>query len=122
MILPVFALLLKLFYLFKRRLYMEHLIVALHSHSYLCLTILLLVLVNRISTWTATWPMVPGLMSWLVFGLSVWIPIYLLIAQKRVYGQGWPMTVLKYFFIGTLYLVLLSFGIMINMVWALASL
>ena len=66
--------------------------------------------------------MVPGLMSWLVFGLSVWIPIYLLIAQKRIYAQGWPMTLLKYFFIGTLYLVLLSFGIMINMVWALASL
>jgi hypothetical protein len=122
MILPVFALLLKCFYFFKRRLYMEHLIVALHSHSYLCLTILLLVLVNRISTWTATWPMVPGLMSWLVFGLSAWIPIYLLIAQKRIYAQGWPMTLLKYFFIGTLYLVLLSFGIMINMVWALASL
>ena len=122
MVLPVFALLLKFFYFFKRRLYMEHLIVALHSHSYLCLTILLLVLVNRISTWTATWPMVPGLMSWLVFGLSAWIPIYLLIAQKRIYAQGWPMTLLKYFFIGTLYLVLLSFGIMINMVWALASL
>lgn len=122
MILPVFALLLKCFYLFKRRLYMEHLIVALHSHSFLCLTILLLVLLNRIASWTATWPLVPGLMGWLIFAASVWIPIYLLLAQKRIYGQGWPMTVFKYVWIGTCYLVLLSFGIMINMVWALASL
>ena len=122
MILPVFALLLKGFYLFKRRLYMEHLIVALHSHSFLCLTILLLVLINRIAVWTATWPLVPGLMGLLVFATSVWIPVYLLLAQKRIYGQGWPMTLFKYLWIGTCYLVLLSFGIMVNMVWALASL
>jgi len=122
MILPVFALLLKCFYFFKRRLYMEHLIVALHSHSFLCLTILLLVLINRVAAWTETWPLVPGLMSWLIFAASVWIPIYLLLAQKRVYGQGWPMTVFKYFWIGTFYLVLLVIGIMINLVWALASL
>jgi len=122
MILPVFALLLKCFYLFKRRLYMEHLVVALHSHSFLCLVILLLVLLNRIATWTATWPLVPGLMGLLIFATSVWIPIYLLLAQKRIYGQSWPMTVFKYFWIGMSYLVLLGFGIMINMVWALASL
>jgi hypothetical protein len=96
--------------------------VALHSHSFLCLTILLLVLINRVAAWTETWPLVPGLMSWLIFAASVWIPIYLLLAQKRVYGQGWPMTVFKYFWIGTFYLVLLVIGIMINLVWALASL
>jgi hypothetical protein len=122
MILPMFALLLKCFFLFKRRLYMEHLVVALHSHSFLCLVILLLVLLNRIATWTASWPLVPGLMGLLIFATSVWIPIYLLVAQKRIYGQSWPMTVFKYFWIGMSYLVLLGFGIMINMVWALASL
>ena len=40
-LLPVFALMLKLLYVFKRRLYMEHLIVALHSHAFLCLALLL---------------------------------------------------------------------------------
>ncbi|NJL16409.1 MAG: hypothetical protein HC938_03635, partial [Nitrospira sp.] len=34
MMLPVFALLLKISFFFKRRLYMEHLIVALHSHAF----------------------------------------------------------------------------------------
>ncbi|MHB8912839.1 MAG: hypothetical protein ACYC42_09380 [Lysobacter sp.] len=26
----------------------------------------------------------------------VWLPLYLLLMQKRVYAQGWPMTVFKY--------------------------
>ena len=43
-LLPVFALLLKVLYVFKRRLYMEHLIVALHSHAFLCLSLLLVFL------------------------------------------------------------------------------
>ena len=29
--------------------------------------------------------------------------------QKRVYGQGWIMTLLKYFAIGTCYSILLGF-------------
>ena len=32
-LMPIFALMLKIAYWFKRRLYMEHLIVALHSHA-----------------------------------------------------------------------------------------
>ena len=40
-LLPLFAVLLKVLYVFKRRLYMEHLIVALHSHAFLCLSLLL---------------------------------------------------------------------------------
>ena len=41
-LLPLFALMLKIAYAFKRRLYMEHLIVALHSHAFLCLALLVL--------------------------------------------------------------------------------
>jgi hypothetical protein len=41
LMLPLFALLLKLFYVFKRRLYVEHMIVALHSHAFLFLALLL---------------------------------------------------------------------------------
>jgi hypothetical protein len=32
-LMPIFALLLKIFYVFAGRLYMEHMVVALHSHS-----------------------------------------------------------------------------------------
>ena len=40
----------------------------------------------------------------------IWMPLYLLLMQKRVYGQGWPMTLLKYAVLGWCYIVLLSFG------------
>ena len=109
---PLFALMLKLAYVFKRRLYMEHLIVALHSHAFLCLDLLLLLLVRALAQWLA-----PGegalatLFGWIEFLLLAWMPIYLLIMQKRVYAQGWLMTLLKYFVLGTCYTMLLSFAV-----------
>jgi ABC-type multidrug transport system permease subunit len=36
-----------------------------------------------------------------------WIPIYLFTSLKRVYQQGWGMTVVKFSCIGISYLVLL---------------
>jgi hypothetical protein len=109
LLLPLFALLLKIVYVFKRRLYMEHFIVALHSHAFLCLDLLLILLLNGfgdIVGWS--WAPTPLLIGRVV--LIVWMPIYLLLMQKRVYGQGWPMTLLKFSAIGTVYLVLLSIG------------
>jgi hypothetical protein len=37
----------------------------------------------------------------------IWVPVYLLIMQKRVYRQGWGMTVVKYGVIGWFYFWLL---------------
>lgn len=122
MILPLFALLLKLFYLFKRRLFMEHLIVALHSHSFLCLAILVQVLLSQLSALTAALPLLPWLFGAAGVALWVWIPLYLLIAQKRIYAQGWPMTLWKYFLLGNCYVFLLTFGVVLNLFLALATL
>ncbi|HEV2540933.1 MAG TPA: DUF3667 domain-containing protein [Frateuria sp.] len=105
---PIFALLLKLFYLFKRRLYMEHLIVALHSHAFLFLALLLVTLLGMLSTWLrphAAWAG-HGL-GFLEAAVVLWMPAYLLVMQKRVYRQGWPMTLLKYWCVGWCYFWLL---------------
>ncbi|MEO6155178.1 MAG: DUF3667 domain-containing protein [Thermomonas sp.] len=110
---PVFALMLKLAYVFKRRLYMEHVVMALHSHAFLCLDLLLVLLVRALAQWLA-----PGegalatLFGWIEGLLLAWIPIYLLIMQKRVYAQGWPMTLLKYFVLGACYTILLSLAML----------
>ena len=120
-LMPIFALLLKLLYLFKRRLYVEHLIVALHSHAFLFLNLLIGVLVSMLSTWVkphAAWLAEP--VTWIYWALWLWAPIYLLIMQKRVYRQGWPMTVLKYLFIGWCYCWLLLFALIIAFVLGLA--
>ena len=109
-LLPLFAVLLKLASAFKGRLYMEHLIVALHSHSFLCAGLLLVLLLDAMAGWT-------GGVAWLSASIRLgevlllcWMPLYLLLMQKRVYRQGWIMTLLKYFVLGTCYLVLISFG------------
>ncbi len=110
-LLPLFALMLKFAYVFKRRLYMEHLIVAMHSHAFLCLALLLMFLAMGLEHWLAP----SQLWLLLTFDLVeaaiwIWMPLYLLLMQKRVYRQGWTMTLLKFGVIGICYSVLLSFG------------
>mgnify|MGYP003641063129 CR=1 FL=1 len=109
-LLPLFALMLKVMYVFKKRLYMEHLIVALHSHSFLCGSLLMVVILDALSTWTADWAWLSRPLGWLEIALVCWMPIYLLLMQKRVYRQGWIMTLFKYCVLGSCYLVLISFG------------
>ena len=106
-LLPVFALMLKLAYVFKRRLYMEHLIVALHSHAFLSLALLLMFLLGWLE---GALPAAAFLFNLLEFALFAWMPLYLLLMQKRVYGQGWPMTLLKYLVLGFCYFWLITIG------------
>jgi hypothetical protein len=111
---PLFAVLLKLFYVFRRRLYSEHLIVVLHSHAYLFLSLLLLASLGALSSWLAphaAWVTHP--LDWLQWGVALWIPVYLLIMQKRIYRQGWPMTLLKFWCIGWCYLWLLLAALLV---------
>ncbi|QWF16654.1 DUF3667 domain-containing protein [Lysobacter capsici] len=109
---PIFALLLKLTYLGSGRGYLEHLAVALYSHVYLCLSILamfiLVLLGNAISPHWSGFAWLSGLG---ISALWVWMPIYLLLMEKRVYGNGWLLTLVRYTVIGTLYFVLLSFAV-----------
>jgi len=122
-LLPVFALLLKILYVFKRRLYMEHLIVALHSHAFLCLSLLLVFLLMALQGWLApSQGLLQSLLRLAEALLFAWMPIYLLLMQKRVYRQGWILTLLKYGVLGFSYIVLLSFGavftVLASLVWA----
>lgn len=119
-LLPLFALMLKILYVFKRRLYMEHLIVALHSHAFLCLALLLMFVTMGLQSWLAPDKgFLHGLFGWIDAALWVWMPIYLLVMQKRVYRQGWAMTVLKYCFLGFCYFLLLTTGAMFTMLFSL---
>lgn len=111
-LMPLFALMLKIAYWFKRRLYMEHLIVALHSHSFISLALILVLAFSWLQAWLAPdggfWR---GVFGWAIGLTSAWIPVYLLLMQKRVYGQGWLMTLVKYGVLGLCYSILLSVGL-----------
>jgi hypothetical protein len=120
-LIPMFALLLTLFYIFRRRLYMEHLIVALHSHAFIFLSLLLIVLCGMLSTWLKPYAAIAGWILGIPQGaLIAWIPIYLLITQKRIYRQGWAMTIAKYLLIGWLYIWMLSLALAAALVLGLA--
>jgi hypothetical protein len=120
LLLPVFALMLKLAYAFKRRLYMEHLIVALHSHAFLCLALLLQFGLAVLEHGLAPAPGAARSAFNLVQAvLWAWMPLYLLLMQKRVYAQGWPMTVLKFSLLGLCYVTLLSIGAAFTMLASL---
>jgi hypothetical protein len=112
LLVPVFALLLKIAYLGSKRLYLEHLVVALYSHAYLCLTLLgfflLLALDHAITPHWAAFGWIAGILE---FALWAWMPVYLWIMQKRVYRNGWLLTSLRYFVIGNVYFVLLGFAV-----------
>ena len=121
LLLPLFALMLKIAYVFKRRLYMEHLIVALHSHAFLCLDLLLVFGVIALDRVVPPNSLGDGLLRLAEVALFTWMAVYLLIMQKRVYRQGWFMTLVKYFALGFCYCVLLSIGIaftaLLSLVW-----
>ncbi|MEP6939753.1 MAG: DUF3667 domain-containing protein [Rudaea sp.] len=119
---PLFALMLKIMYIFKRRLYMEHLVVALHSHAFIFLSLLMITLTLMASTWaaqSAAWLKTP--LDWLIVLMYWWLPIYLFVMQKRVYKQGWIMTTIKYGVIGTAYIVLIAFGVSAAFLVSLAT-
>ena len=121
LLLPFFALLLKLAYLFRKRLYMEHLIVALHNHAFLLLAISIGLVLSAMSGWVATgwWPTLFGLLSSL---LAFWVPAYFLIGLKHIYRQSWKMTVFKFGLLGFCYLNLLAVGVIFNVVIGLLML
>ena len=121
-LMPLFALLLKIFYIFKRRLYMEHLIVALHSHAFVFLSMLTLTLTGLARSWAAeSAPALAPVLRLLMIGMFCWLPLYLLLMQKKVYRQGWFFTTLKFGVIGICYTVMISLGIAAAFILSLAT-
>lgn len=104
---PLFAVLLKLLYLFQGRLYLEHVVVGLYSHAALMLGLLLVFCGALAAPWLAThatWA--AGIVGVAQIALLWAMPVYLLLMQKRVYGQSWPWTLVKFAVIGMAYFAL----------------
>ena len=105
LILPVFALLLKGLYARRGWYYAEHLVFGLHTHAFAFLAFTLIVLLLTVAP-GATWARVTANVLFLLV-----IPLYFLLAQKRVYRQGWVKTILKSLVLGWVYLFVLIFGL-----------
>ncbi|PNS08533.1 DUF3667 domain-containing protein [Solilutibacter silvestris] len=103
---PVFALLLRILYLFTPWTYLEHLVVALYSHAFLLLGSLLCFLLSL----TLRAVLTAGAVNTMITLVILAMMTILLWTQKRVYQQGWMLTLVKYFTIGSIYWFLLGFG------------
>ena len=84
--------------------YAEHLVFALHVHAF---TFLMFVPLLFLGVPANTTTPLAGLLSSVFFFA---IPLYFLVAQHRVYRQGWGMTLAKASALGVVYLVVLVLG------------
>jgi len=108
--LPLFALTLKLLYVRSGRYFMEHLVLALHTHAFLLLMISLILLLSLLETW---WLAIWGNGFWLLLPeyatlvIWIWMPVYLFLAQRAFYQQSWVKTTIKYLIAGNIWMFLM---------------
>lgn len=114
--LPFWALFLKLIYIFSGRYYLEHLSAALHTHAFLLLSLMILTVLSKGSAWAADatgYAVIEDTIDYAENILLVWMVSYMLFTQKLFYAQSWPMTLFKFALSGLAYIALLSFAFVI---------
>jgi hypothetical protein len=104
---PLFAFVLKVLYLRRHIFYIDHLIYALHIHTFAYTGMMLIVLatigLNRV---------IPGAIAgWIIALLWIAFVIQIFLSIRRVYRQGWFISILKFFFGGFVYLIVLVFAL-----------
>ena len=101
---PLFAFVLKVLYVRRHIFYIDHLIYALHIHTFAYTGIMLIVLatigLNRVASGAlAGWAIA---LLWIAFVVQIFLSI------RRVYRQGWFISTLKFFTGGFIYLFVLA--------------
>jgi len=100
---PLFAFVLKVLYVRRRVFYIDHLIYALHIHTFLYTSVMLIVLVTVGLDRT-----IPGTFAgWLIALLWIAFVIQIFLSIRYVYRQGWFLSTLKFFIGGFIYMIVL---------------
>ncbi|MBL7851371.1 MAG: DUF3667 domain-containing protein [Cyclobacteriaceae bacterium] len=102
-LLPVFALVLKLLYVRRNLFYSEHLVFSIYYYNFFYLAGSVMMLIG----------LIPSL-DWLSTGIGFWIYFYLLFAMKRMYGQGWGKTLVKFTAFSFLFMIAFVIGFALN--------
>src|SRR5215470_3248195 len=113
---PLFAFVLKILYIRRRIFYIDHLIYALHIHTFFYTAVMLIVLatigLNRF---------VPGpIASWIIALLWIAFVTQILLSIRYVYRQGWFFSIFKFLFGGFVYLMVLVFALAVTFFATLA--
>lgn len=107
LLLPLFAVTLKLLYWHPKRLYVEHLISLLHIHAFVFILLCPLLFFKP---------------DWLIGLVTLALIVYVARAMQVVYKQSWPATIWKFSLLGFGYIVLLSLcfaGTVVAALWLL---
>ncbi len=106
LLLPVFALILKLFY--RKVHFVRHLIFSIYMHSFIFIVFILVVLLSIIFENSA---------NWLGFVLFLTIPVYLVIAMKQFFGQRILAVLPRFFgvtFFYSIVFLIVSMAVILN--------
>jgi hypothetical protein len=103
---PLFAFVLKILYIRKQRYYVEHLVHALHIHTFLYVAVVITSLAAMGATRTA-----PALHGLVVGLMSCAILIQIFRSIRHVYKQGWFFTTVKFLFGGFVYFLILFLAV-----------
>jgi hypothetical protein len=102
-LMPFFALVLKLLYVRRDYFYSEHLVLTIYFYNFFYLAGCLIMIFN----------LIPAL-GFVSVIIGFWIYFYLLFSMKRVYGQSWGKTILKFALFTGLFSILVLIGVTIN--------
>jgi hypothetical protein len=107
---PLFAFVLKLLYIRRHIFYIDHLIYALHIHTFAYTAIMLIVLAT-----IGLIRMAPGpIAGWIIALLWIAFVAQILLSIRYVYRQGWFFSIFKFLFGGFVYLIVLVFALAIT--------
>jgi hypothetical protein len=113
---PLFALVLKVLYVRRRIFYIDHLIYALHIHTFFYAGVMLIVLatigLNRVA---------PGpIAGWLIALLWIAFVTQIFLSIRFVYRQSWFFSIFKFLFGGFAYLIVLALALAVTFFATLA--
>lgn len=100
LLLPLFALLLKLMYIRRKQNYMRHLIFSIHIHAFIYIVMILII---------GLYLIIPGNLEVITLLIIFALPIYTVVAMKRFYNQRVGKTIMKFFAISFLYNIVFLF-------------
>jgi Protein of unknown function (DUF3667) len=103
--LPLLALLNMLLYWRPRHRYAEHLVFFLHLQSFFFSMGILMILVGACGEW---WPTLAGASNGVRTLLGLSLPIYTVLAMRRVFNNSWPLIVLKAVALSVIYLAVFA--------------
>ncbi|MCH8861182.1 MAG: DUF3667 domain-containing protein [Proteobacteria bacterium] len=109
-LLPVFAVILRVFYWGRNHRLIKQLVFSLHFHSYIFLILAFLIIAQKV--WGA------AASSWMFLAA---VPLYLFLGLRTASRQGWIPTFFKFLMISVIYVILMSFTVTTAVLMGLAD-